>query len=819
MPARRLRRKREASLIQRRLLTGTAILPAILLGCGGDTPEPPPTTQTLRMAHSSVHQSQVQLGPAPRNDGLTTVVPGQRSMHGRSAQQLAGEQAALEIDTNDREAVRLFFNRVYQQEDVPMAWTGNYAAGDAGTVDSRHHAATMQRINWYRAMAGLRAASVFSPENSVGAQQAAFMMSVNGQLSHYPPATWKFYTAAGARAAGQSNLALAATGPRAIDAYINDYGENNSSVGHRRWIFHPQNRSFGIGDVPPSTLEGASLLGANALHVFDLAPGLPRVARDGFVAWPARGYMPYQAVYGRWSLSHTTADFSRADVAVSRNGMALGVKLEPVDNGVGENTVVWTLPDMPMTQAWGNHVAPAQDIRYRVSVSNVFIGGQPRRFDYEVIVFDPARPAAGAPMARLTLPSPVARGSDYTAQVAPMPGATGYGILAYRAWPLRGIAAAEFTSAMWTAGSGISANAIGNGELRLYHDASGIGSVQSWTLNRKLLVNPGAASLSFVRAAGSAMDTQALRVQVSTDDGASWTDVYREQGRGTTRMPAALLSVPLENYAGRLVRLRFLSDYQSSRYIGADTGWTVREIAFRDVDELVDEHDLRSPSGIFQFHAAQAGDMVFLPRVQYQGRYFSDPGPAVRLRIEGLTMNGPLAAYTLALDNGILSIADRLGSDGVQLVRQPHRLDFSDLSLAFDVDGKAGQAYRLYRAALDRKPDNVGLGFWIAALDGGQSLESMAASFVTSAEFASLYGVAPSQAQILTALYRNVLHRTPDQAGFDYWIGQMNSGLSTGQLLIQFSESAENRRQVAAEVALGIAYARWAAGKTSAKTN
>lgn len=781
----------------------------MLSGCGGDTTEQQPALLSSHAGQFSTQYAQPRLGPAPRNDAWAKASPGQGSMQKQSALQLAAEPA-LEIDPSDREAVRLFFNRMYLHPEVPMAWTGNYETGDAGSVSLQHHAATIQRINWYRAMAGLPAATVFSPENSVGAQQAAFMMSVNAQLSHFPPATWKYYSAAGAQAAGQSNLALGVTGPQAIDGYINDPGDNNGPVGHRRWIFHPNSRSFGIGDVPPAKLNGTDLWGANALHVFDVGTGQPRVARDGFVAWPTRGYVPYKVVYARWSLSHTNADFSKAEVAVSRDGIALGVVLEPIVNGYAENTIVWKLPDMPMSKYSGTHAAPVQDTRYRVSVSNVLINGQVRRFDYDVIVFDPVVPTVGAAMPQLSTPASVARGSDYIVEVTPMPAATGYGLLAYRNRPIDAIANADFTPATWTGDSGLSSKAIGNGELRLYHEGGGFGAAQIVRLNKKLMVGPGAASISFVRSAGFAMDSQSFRVQVSKDDGNSWVDVYSESGRGALMTPAGLLSVSLEKFAGSIVRLRFVSDYTTSRYIGADTGWAVRDIGFRYVDELFNEQELRSPSGSFQLNAALPGEIILLPRVQYQGRYYSDPGPAVRLLVEGAVLNGTLASYAISLSNDVLTITDRLGGDGVQTVRQPFRLDFTDLSLAFDVDGNAGKAYRLYRAAFDRKPDSIGLGFWIASLDGGSPMETMAGGFVKSAEFANLYGVAPSRAEIITAVYRNVLHRAPDQSGFDYWLQQMNMGLSVEQLLINFSESAENKKQVAAEVALGIAYARWA---------
>ena len=156
-----------------------------------------------------------------------------------------------------------------------------------------------------------------------------------------------------------------------------------------------------------------------------------------------------------------------------------------------------------------------------------------------------------------------------------------------------------------------------------------------------------------------------------------------------------------------------------------------------------------------------------------------------------------------------MTITDRVGQDGVQTVRNPFRIDFTDLTLAFDMEGNAGKAYRLYRAAFDRKPDSAGLGFWIAALDGGAPIEMMAEGFIKSVEFANLIGSSPPNAHILTAVYRNVLHRAPDEAGFAYWLNQMDNGVSVQRLLIDFSESAENKQQVASEVALGIPYTRW----------
>jgi hypothetical protein len=101
---------------------------------------------------------------------------------------------------------------------------------------------------------------------------------------------------------------------------------------------------------------------------------------------------------------------------------------------------------------------------------------------------------------------------------------------------------------------------------------------------------------------------------------------------------------------------------------------------------------------------------MLLPRVQYKQEYFSDVGPAAVLMVDGAVLHGSRSSYSITWNNGALVITDNTGQDGVQTVRQPFRLDVTDLTLAFDTNGNAGKGYRLYRAAFDRKPDNEGLG-------------------------------------------------------------------------------------------------------------
>ncbi len=144
-------------------------------------------------------------------------------------------------------------------------------------------------------------------------------------------------------------------------------------------------------------------------------------------------------------------------------------------------------------------------------------------------------------------------------------------------------------------------------------------------------------------------------------------------------------------------------------------------------------------------------------------------------------------------------------AEGLDTLSNVERLHFGDETLALDISGNAGQAYRLYQAAFNRTPDNGGLKYWIGQLDAGMALQEVAARFIDSDEFHQLYGTNPSNADFLTRLYNNVLHRTPDPTGYAWWLEQLNTGLhSQTTALMGFSESPENQAGVLGAILNGI---------------
>ncbi|MFZ6649383.1 DUF4214 domain-containing protein [Undibacterium sp. TJN25] len=168
---------------------------------------------------------------------------------------------------------------------------------------------------------------------------------------------------------------------------------------------------------------------------------------------------------------------------------------------------------------------------------------------------------------------------------------------------------------------------------------------------------------------------------------------------------------------------------------------------------------------------------------------------------------GIRSQFTVSKNGSGYSVTDSSGTEGADAVVNIERLQFADAAVALDTNGVAGEAYRIYQAAFDRVPDLAGLGYWIRDMDKGSSLIDVASGFIASPEFQKLYGAAPSHTAMLDKLYQNVLHRTPDQAGYAYWIKELDSGqISAAGILASFSESVENQLQVIGKISNGIDY-------------
>jgi serralysin len=173
--------------------------------------------------------------------------------------------------------------------------------------------------------------------------------------------------------------------------------------------------------------------------------------------------------------------------------------------------------------------------------------------------------------------------------------------------------------------------------------------------------------------------------------------------------------------------------------------------------------------------------------------------------LDTVVYGGAKGSYTISVGTA-LHVAD---SGGIDTLVSIERVQFADGALAFDTTGIAAQAYRLYRAAFSRAPDEGGLGYWLSQMDKGLGLRDTSHYFVESAEFREKYGANPTDAAFVDLLYQNVLRRAPDADGAKYWNGVLHDGLAREDALMYFSESQENIGAVAVLIANGISYTPW----------
>ena len=249
------------------------------------------------------------------------------------------------VDLSTRASARAWFNQWWPLSyNAPMNFTGDVSKGIAGNTSQAYKDNVALRINIFRRMAGLQPIVLNNATYNAKDQQAAMMMSANNDITHNPPATWKFYSADGAEACANSLLSLDEAGPTAIVGYMYDWGPFNGTAGHRnQGILLPSVTVLGTGDVPAV----AGYAAANAIWANDPSIGNSTVNNAiTLMPWPAKGYMPHFLIPGRWTLfvpdlSPTApCDLSHATAAVTKDGVHLNIKVSPSPSG---GALVWTL--------------------------------------------------------------------------------------------------------------------------------------------------------------------------------------------------------------------------------------------------------------------------------------------------------------------------------------------------------------------------------------------------------------------------------------------------------------------------------------------
>ncbi len=284
----------------------------------------------------------------------------------------ARAQALPASALRSRSAVLSDYRTAYVGTNLPTAgWTGSVETCDPGALPPATIAAVRRRLNYFRRQAGLYDSCIFLAVHFPAQQAAVLMMTANGKLAHYPPESWRCYTAEGHRAAGRSNLSYGTGSHHSTDALtgqMEDAGSGNVSVGHRQYILSSSTDEFSCGSTE----------NAFALYVFGGHDW--RRTKPPFVAWPPAGYVPAPLVFERWSFAVPGAKMEGACVRMTDSaGRAVPLEIISSDTDYGDPTIVW-VPE---------GIGPSgKDRRFTVVVSGVRDAPQ-ETYSYTVTIIQP----------------------------------------------------------------------------------------------------------------------------------------------------------------------------------------------------------------------------------------------------------------------------------------------------------------------------------------------------------------------------------------------------------------------------------------------
>ncbi len=248
-----------------------------------------------------------------------------------------------------------------------------------GVLRPEAQASFISALNAMRALHGLGPVRHAAASDGAVAE-AALMMAANDALSHDPPPSWRCWTAAGAAAAGSSNLLGGVS-----SSYLPWEDDNGilaewliegdgDEIGHRRWLLYPHLAQTALGRVV-AVLRSGIRVDSAVMKVFDPTDDLVRRARPAaslseFVAWPQGDYPNFFfSPRARLSFSISedttetdgigTVDFSQAKISITLGAQILPVRDQMWDNeGFGTaNNLSWRVDGIKPNQTYSVRIS------------------------------------------------------------------------------------------------------------------------------------------------------------------------------------------------------------------------------------------------------------------------------------------------------------------------------------------------------------------------------------------------------------------------------------------------------------------------------
>ena len=244
-------------------------------------------------------------------------------------------------------------------------WTGNVDSCQTGNMPKVVMEFAERRVNYFRRTAGINTPIVFTIQNNAYCMSAALMCEANKSMSHEPSDGWRCYIPAGLDALKQGIISKDGNPSIAVTAAM---GQNHPTVGNRRWLLSPKNQFMGIGTAKTYTV----------IHALDQSRLIDSITyKQQFIAWPPAKDCPKMLVFKKWSFSLDQNLQGAVVEMLDAEGNAIELKLEPISNGYGMNTLVWEpkidlkVIDKNTTYKVSITLANKTNFQYSVNIVNI----------------------------------------------------------------------------------------------------------------------------------------------------------------------------------------------------------------------------------------------------------------------------------------------------------------------------------------------------------------------------------------------------------------------------------------------------------------
>jgi uncharacterized protein YkwD len=260
----------------------------------------------------------------------------------------------------------------------PVKFKKNPSASScfAGELAEESKMNVLDLLNYVRKLHGLGPVT-YNYANDIYAQKGAFLIALNGAMSHNPPKTWRCWSKEAFKGCSSSDIIGGTTASftpcQAVMYWLTDTGVE--SLGHRRWILSPFLKTVAYGQAVVNGRYGGTLMVIGDKH---------QNARTDFVAYPFREY-PALLFDMNWYLSFSViqdrtnswnnqgVDFSAAKITVTaESGNNLSIRSQKHDNqGFGvPNLLAWKVNGL------------RKGVRYTVTVQNVKTKDGQKDYEY-----------------------------------------------------------------------------------------------------------------------------------------------------------------------------------------------------------------------------------------------------------------------------------------------------------------------------------------------------------------------------------------------------------------------------------------------------